>query len=189
VTSRVVSNGPTSVRKSNNLERSRTEDQLTAVRSTGMINIHESGGIWSTQSNLSPIACSAGAQPSEGTPGRYPETQESVVFADMYGTGESTRYDGEILVDDKLLASEISEEATQGVIFWDAYGRIEAGLDMNETALQYTYDRSEMAFIRSIEGEPANATISWMWDESVNDVVEDTNTTETATEFTEDGVL
>jgi len=186
-TSRVVSQGTTSLNYESNLEQSLTSTQVTNIKSTGgKINIHQSGGIWTTQTNSSPYNCIDGDIVEQGgeLTSRYPETQDATTFIGMLGGGDSW-YESELLIDDKSLAMSMAGGTEEGFLYANSEGEILAGLDTNSTSLQYRYKRSDRLIKLSKNHQLAEAVASFIWDESVDEVAEQTNTTETQFEETE----
>jgi hypothetical protein len=183
-TSRVVTDGDTSLKFNSILEDSLTSAQVTSLKSTGKVSISQSGGISSTQTNISPTDCTAGDIVEQGseTSGRYAETQDATTSIGMMGGGNNW-YDSEILVDDKSLSSSVAGGVEEGFIYANSQGRIEAGLDQNTTSLQYTYKRSDRLMKLAKDHKLAEAVRSFIWDISADQIAgNETETNETSEE-------
>lgn len=153
------------------------EGDSTKVETLGMLNAFDRAGLFSTQTNIPEQTCDTGGFLIENNTdsSRYPETQSMEGLWGLMGSGEGTSYESQVVVNGKTIGVSVRGTTPQGYLYEDARGDIKTGFDKNNSLLQYTYSKHEHHLYTSNETKALDAGRDWLWDESADAMVNETD--------------
>ncbi len=114
----------------------------TKVETLGMLNAFDSAGMFSTQTNVPETICDASdfiAGYGGSNESRYPETQTVEGLWGLMGSGPGTTYESQVEIAGTVVGVSVKGTSPSGYLYEDVKGSIKAGLDKNESTLQYSH--------------------------------------------------
>ena len=150
----------------------------TKVETLGMLNAFDSAGTFSTQTNVPETICDASdfiAGYGGSNESRYPETQTVEGLWGLMGSGPGTTYESQVEIAGTVVGVSVKGTSPSGYLYEDVKGSIKAGLDKNESTLQYSYSRHDHGLLHSDENKSLDGGFDWLWDTSAEEIVNGTD--------------
>jgi len=146
----------------------------TKVETLGMLNAFDSAGMFATQTNIPESICDQAnfiAGYGNQNTSRYPETQTVEGVWGLMGSGPGTTYESQVEIAGTVVGVSVKGTSPSGYLYEDVKGSIKAGLDKNESTLQYSYSRHDHGLLHSDENKSLDGGFDWLWDTSAEEIV------------------
>lgn len=150
----------------------------TKVETLGMLNAFDSAGMFATQTNIPESICDQSnfiAGYGNQSSSRYPETQTVEGLWGLMGSGPGTTYESQVEIAGTVVGVSVKGTSPSGYLYEDVKGSIKAGLDKNESTLQYSYSRHDHGLLHSDENKSLDGGFDWLWDTSAEEIVNGTD--------------